>query len=499
MISPYFMKNGERIKQLRDTLGWSQKELAGEFNVDRTTVAHWEKSERPVPGPVIKLMDFYESSFLTPAETNAKLKSTARKLVKTWVDSLTLDGAEHHSSFIHVFSEELGNSLARNSLQSRPKLVFLNQLTRWMANSKGLAMKAAQLASYIHPSVPAEIRESLANALHRAKPTPTGKISRLISQELGAPPHKLFKKFSLKPFAVASIGQVHLAELKTGEKVAVKVQHPEIRKDLEKHLKALALFSRIMTYFSGEDSGVFEEIRKRVLDECDYSLEARNQESFREFFKDDSVIFIPKVFREFTTKTILTTEFVEGTHLKEFAQTATQERRNAAGAAMVRFQANSVFALGAPYADPHPGNYIFTNDGVAVIDFGRVASLENRAPVAGMYLALMSCDKKAMQQSIRDLGAVKNWSAFDFDEYWNLMLSQNAHLLSDVACRITPEDVAANWKALQEFKGGKHLRFTPDQLWALYVNASQWSLQAELKAEVNWRTISMDAVNRCLS
>jgi transcriptional regulator with XRE-family HTH domain len=467
------LKASERIKNLRQVLGFSQRELAKEFDVSPAAVALWENGSRPVPGPVRKLLDLYESS-VEPPKPDPALKDEAKKMAKSWAETLVPSSMwPLRGAFETGFSEAIGDSLEKAGPLGKAKLALFNQVTHWMADSKGLAMKAAQMASYIHPSVPPELREAFAQAVNQASPVHGGKIARVIAEELGAPPHKIFKSWATRPFAVASIGQVHLAELKTGERVAVKVQHPGIRENIEKHFRALSALKRLLAMFSGEDTGVFEEIRSRVIDECDYELEADYQEKFRNYFSADPVIQIPRVFREFSSKRVLTTEFVAGVSLNEFD-------------------------YGLVYGDPHPGNFIFTGDRVAVVDFGRVSEyergvLENQAL---LYRSVLLKDKEGTRKALADSGTVKNWETFDFDGYWELMQVQQAHHLVEGPFRMTPDYIASIWRAARDFKGKSNLRFTPPMLWAMHVNASLWSILAELEAEANWREQALELLSR---
>ena len=130
-------------------------------------------------------------------------------------------------------------------------------------------------------------------------------IKELIESELHKPLESIFKKFEIEPVASASIAQVHIAELHSGEKVVVKIQRPDLKKKLEidgEIMAHLAVLSE--KYISGmsvvNPVKILEEFSKTIFKEIDFINEINNIERFRNFFKDDSTIYVPKVFREFS-------------------------------------------------------------------------------------------------------------------------------------------------------------------------------------------------------
>ncbi len=248
---------------------------------------------------------------------------------------------------------------------------------------RGLAAKVGQMASYVDGVVPEEHRDVYEAALGRlraAAPTSASvDIRRVIEEDLGAPVDRLFARFDDEPIASASIGQVHRAVLEDGLEVAVKVQHPGIRKAVESDLDNAGMLEGIVGALGARKLGskrVIAEVRSRFLEELDYELEARRQTAFRELHAGDDEIRVPRVIGERSAARVLTTELVLGVGLDEAARAPEAERR-AYCRTLWRFVFKGNLVGGMFNADPHPGNYVFQGDGrVAFLDFGCVQPLE---------------------------------------------------------------------------------------------------------------------------
>ena len=261
-----------------------------------------------------------------------------------------------------------------------------------LGNSKGALMKAGQMLSIlpIGSSVPAENRAAFQAALARlqadAPPMAPELAAEVIESELGKPPDTLFAEFSPTPVAAASIGQVHAARLHDGRPVAVKVQYPgvaeAIRSDLRNTELMLVFFQLIRSVapaLSRSDPRVTaKEISDRIREELDYRNEAKNQIFFADAYRGHPFIRIPEVVPEYSTGKVLTQEFAQGLAWSE-ALHADQELRSSWGEIVYRFGWGSMVRLAMFNADPHPGNYIFHDDGtVTFLDFGCVKQMTQR-------------------------------------------------------------------------------------------------------------------------
>jgi predicted unusual protein kinase regulating ubiquinone biosynthesis (AarF/ABC1/UbiB family) len=248
--------------------------------------------------------------------------------------------------------------------------------TEALGQMRGLALKVGQMASYVDGVVPEEHRaiyEKTMASLRAAAPTMAPEAARrVIEQELGAAPEALFAHFEELPFASASIGQVHHAELNDGRAVAVKVQFEGIERAVESDLGNASLFGTLLGPL-GSKFGVEEqlaEVRARFLEELDYRHEARQQQRFATAFADDDAIRVPAVVEALSAQRVLTSEFATGFDFERACEASEDERR-AWAETLWRFVFGSLLHHGLFNADPHPGNYLFHQGGtIDFLDFG---------------------------------------------------------------------------------------------------------------------------------
>lgn len=248
------------------------------------------------------------------------------------------------------------------------------QMLKTFSEMRGVAMKMGQMLSYMDNFLPAEAQKVLAMLQRDAPPMEWSVIEAQLEDELGGLFDDHFDDFETTPIAAASIGQVHRAKLKDGTPVAVKVQYPGIadamRADL-KNTKILGLFQK-MLFFRTDAKAIMQELETRFLDECDYTIEADYQETFYKRFEGHPTIVIPKVYRDLCTSKVLVTEFQEGLGFYEWIATdPSAEARKQMTHNLYRFYLGSLYLDGLFNCDPHPGNYVFRDDGkIAFLDFG---------------------------------------------------------------------------------------------------------------------------------
>ncbi|MBX7082554.1 MAG: AarF/ABC1/UbiB kinase family protein [Nannocystaceae bacterium] len=251
-----------------------------------------------------------------------------------------------------------------------------------LGSLRGLAAKVGQMASYVDGMVPDEHRESYERALgallSAAPKSSPAAIRGVVERELGASIDTLFTRWDDAPLASASIGQVHVAQLHDGREVAVKVQHPGIDRAIEADLRNAGLLEGLVGAIGPKalnTKEVFAVISQRFREELDYELEADRQERFIEIHAEDAAVRIPKVVRERSSKRVLTTELARGRTIDE-AATGPLERRRAHAEVLWRFVFRGNLVGAMFNADPHPGNYLFHDDGtVTFLDFGCVQPL----------------------------------------------------------------------------------------------------------------------------
>ena len=238
---------------------------------------------------------------------------------------------------------------------------------------KGTALKIAQTLSIDQGLLPDEFSEVMTQAQYSVPPINRSLVRSIIKRELGSYPEELFKSFDTDAIAAASIGQVHAARLKTGEKVAVKIQYPGVRDTIASDLGlAKSLFKRFIKN-KNELDGYFDEIESTLRLETDYIHEGETINRFHERFSTDR-FETPRWIEEFSTERVLTMSFLEGEHLKEFLErNPSQEEKNSFGQKIWDFFHEQIRQSDEIHADTHPGNFLLTDDGkLGIIDFGCV-------------------------------------------------------------------------------------------------------------------------------
>ena len=244
-----------------------------------------------------------------------------------------------------------------------------------MSYLRGAIMKVGQIIA-THPDVaPEQFADVLGHLHFEAPPMHYSLLREFVRTELGADPEDVFDEFETTAFAAASLGQVHRARLKgLGQRVAVKIQYPNIGRTIRADFANMAAFLTPMRLSSdwGNFKDQFEDLRHMLDLETDYEHEAENLRIARSAFTEDEGIVVPRVFPDFSTRRVLTMEHIDGLHLEEFLATEpSQELRNAFGHKIGLAVFRLFYAKGLVYADPQPGNYLFMPDGrLGAIDFG---------------------------------------------------------------------------------------------------------------------------------
>jgi len=238
---------------------------------------------------------------------------------------------------------------------------------------RGTALKIAQQLSLDQGVLPDEFADVMSEAQYSVPPINKALARSIIKKELGEYPEKLFAEFNPDAFAAASIGQVHEARLESGEKVAIKIQYPNVRNTIDSDLSLAKTLLRRFVKKGANLEEYFDEIKKTLLEETDYEQEAEYLDYFYGRFEQDYII-TPKLYEKYSSKKVLTMSFIEGQHLQEFLKTEpTQEERNHYGQMLWNFFHDQVDQRDFIHADTHPGNFMITPEGdLGVIDFGCV-------------------------------------------------------------------------------------------------------------------------------
>ncbi|QTD64671.1 AarF/ABC1/UbiB kinase family protein [Acinetobacter towneri] len=303
----------------------------------------------------------------TPGRRFMKLASMtasiATKTVSNSIKNLTADQEQKNAARSQLF-QDIGIQIADT-----------------LGEMKGAVMKVGQIASQYKDIFPPEVAKAISKLQRQAPAMPFAEIKAQVEKELGKPLDKIFKHFDETPFAAASIGQVHKAILPNGEQVVVKVQYPGVDEACESDLKQVRLALRLMGVLKIDrklQDRLFQEIQESLDNELNYQIEAQNLEVARTFHAalDDKII-IPQVFKDYSSRHILTLSLEQGENI-ETASTWSQRTRNTLGRRLLRAMGQEIFYLKRFHCDPHPGNFAFRQDGSVVIyDYGGVKTLSN--------------------------------------------------------------------------------------------------------------------------
>ena len=242
-----------------------------------------------------------------------------------------------------------------------------------LSQLKGSALKVAQMMSMDQNVLPKAYSQKFQMAQYNAPPLSYPLVVKTFKKYFGKGPDEIFETFSNKALNAASIGQVHQAT-RDGKKLAVKIQYPGVANSVSSDLKlAKPIAMRIMNVKGKDLDKYMQEVEEKLLEETDYELELRRSVELSQKCAHLDILF-PKYYADLSSERVITMDWIDGKHLSEWiADNPSQEERNRVGQALWNFYNYQIHELQMVHADPHPGNFIITNEGkLAVLDFGCV-------------------------------------------------------------------------------------------------------------------------------
>ena len=287
--------------------------------------------------------------------------SRATKLVKT--------GVKVGGNYLKYYGEKLVNpELTKDKLNENNA----SDIYDGLKSLKGSALKVAQMLSMEKSVMPKAYVEKFSLAQFSVPPLSAPLVERTFRRYFGKSPYDLFDKFEAQSVAAASIGQVHKAEL-NGKELAVKIQYPGVADSISSDLALVKPVAVKMFNLKGKDSEkYFKEIEGKLLEETDYDLEITQSKEMREACAHIDNLLFPNYYEELSNDKIITMDWMHGDHLSEFAKyNSDQDKADRIGQALWDFYMFQMHELKQVHADPHPGNFLITEEGQLVaIDFG---------------------------------------------------------------------------------------------------------------------------------
>lgn len=297
------------------------------------------------------------------------------------------------------------------------------RIERTIVELQGLFIKVGQLISIMTNFLPEEFRRELEGLQDAVPPRPYEDIEARLREELGRAPAEVFAQFERRPIASASIGQVHLARLTDGTKVAVKVQYPDIEEVVRRDLHTLRRIFRIIGWFvpyQGLEE-LYREIRAIILEELDYRAEADNAARIAANFDGRRDVAFPHVVQDLSTARVLVTHFEAGCKITD--RTATKQLgldRGQLARQVVEIYCQQIFTDGVYHADPHPGNLLVRPQPpgaagettgaptIVFLDFGAVAEIPGhvRAGIVELIQGALTRDTRRIVHAMKQMGFV---------------------------------------------------------------------------------------------
>lgn len=320
----------------------------------------------------------------------------------------------------------------------------------------GVMIKLGQFASTRADVLPEEVIRELESLQDEVPSIPYKRIKKVIDNELGDKINE-FEWIQEEPVAAASLGQVHRAKLKDGDRVVIKVQRPGIRDIVYTDLATLFIVSRVAMYFRfisrrADMVGLSEEFGRVLLEEVSYIHETKNAERFADVFKDDMGVYIPSVYEKYTTDQVLTIEDVTTVKINDFATLEAKgiDRKEVARRLMDTYM-RQIFEERFFHADPHPGNLFvyplpvedesqYIGKGgrpfyLIFIDFGMTGSLtsEIRQGLIDTLSAVITRNPQKLITAYQQLGfilpnadlqPIQEAAQIAFDQVWGLSMAE---------------------------------------------------------------------------
>ncbi len=305
-----------------------------------------------------------------------------------------------------------GLTETKKSRRHRSQAIWIRET---LLNLGPTFIKVGQFFSTRADLFPSEYVEEFSKLQDKVPAFSYAKVEAIIKQDFGKPIPELFRSFDPIPLAAASLGQVHRAQLHTGESVVVKVQRPALKKlfaiDLDILKGITRYFQSHPDWGRGRDwAGIYEECCRTLYEEIDYLHEGRNADTFRRNFRDHDWVYTPRVYWRFASPRVLTLEYVPGIKISHYeALEAAGLDRKALARLGAKAYLHQLLESGFFHADPHPGNIAVSPSGALIFyDFGMMGQVQplTRQKLLQTFFGIAQKDADQVVSSLVDLGAL---------------------------------------------------------------------------------------------
>jgi predicted unusual protein kinase regulating ubiquinone biosynthesis (AarF/ABC1/UbiB family) len=378
----------------------------------------------------------------------------------------------------------------------------IDALVDQLAVMRGAAMKAGQVLSTVEfPGLDedqsAHLQQRLASLRDSVPPVGWKDMRKVMASDWGEQPEKVLAHIDTEPAAAASIGQVYRGRTREGRDVAIKVQYPGIADSVEADMRNLLLLSPLLRQLIPglEVKDLLAELRERIVEECDYELEAGNHRRVARFWRGHPFVLVPAVDTGLSTRRVLVTDWVDGIGFDEVTRQPDAVRDRYAQI-VYRFFYGTALDLGVALGDPHPGNYLLCPDGhVAFFDFGMMRRLPpgylGREAVVAR--GVREGDEAAVMAGMRALGYLPGEpSEWDGELLLDYMREVSWWLYAEDPLRLAPEDLWRSTELLREADAQSHItqlkRMTlpPEALLLRRMEGLLFQTAAMMRASAPW-------------
>lgn len=276
-------------------------------------------------------------------------------------------------------------------------------------------IKFGQVLSARHDLIPEEYIREFIKLQDRVPPFGYSEVEATIEKELGTRIDEVFLSFDREPLAAASIGQVHRAVLPEEREVVVKVMRPGVEEKIETDLAILMSLAKFAEKHIKESKlfnpvSFVEQFSRTIRLEIDYTTEAQNADRFYLNFADNTTVRIPKVYWKYTTRRVLTMEYLEGikvSNIAELEEAGLDKKKISTDLSNAYLK--MIFEDGFYHGDPHAGNIYISRDGsIIFLDFGMAGYVDIvlKENLVDLVIAIQRKDTDLFIEALSEMGFI---------------------------------------------------------------------------------------------